>query len=140
MRIVLAAAVLGLSAVILGAWGAHGLPDLITHVHGNPLVTLGNGTVIDPIERWWESGVRLQMWHALALLALAALRLPRGNGAVASCWIAGTLIFAGTLYAMTLGGPRWLGAVTPLGGVLLILGWAILGVVAWRQHRQCTTV
>ena len=108
-----------LVAVALGAFAAHGLkarlaPDMLAV---------------------FETGVRYQMYHALALLAAAwaATRWP-GPFATASGWLflAGTLLFSGSLYALALGGPRWLGPVTPLGGMAFLAGWACL---AWAAAR-----
>lgn len=112
----LAGALLAVLGVALGAFGAHGLRSLLD------ATALG----------WWQTAVQYQMWHAIGLIALAALRL-RGTRLAAALLVAGTVIFAATLYLMALGGPRWLGAVTPLGGSLMILGWLAL---AWRvlQH------
>lgn len=77
---------------------------------------------------WWNIAVQFQMWTALAVLAL-------GIGGVAwmslPAWLltAGILIFSATLYLMALGGPHWLGAMTPVGGLLMIAGW---GLLSWR--------
>jgi uncharacterized membrane protein YgdD (TMEM256/DUF423 family) len=81
---------------------------------------------------WWNTAVQYQMWHAVGLVAIAALPLP-GRSAPAMFLAAGTLIFSGTLYVMALTGIRWLGAVTPVGGLLMIAGWTLL---AWRALRQ----
>lgn len=115
MRLVATGAVLGGFAVMFGAFGAHLLKSRIDAEQ------LG----------WWQTGVQYQMWHALAVLALGLsglvwVRLP--------AWMlaAGSLLFSATLYAMALGGPHWLGAVTPLGGLAMIAGWALL---AWRAAR-----
>ena len=106
-------AVFGLIGVAAGAFGAHALrerlsPDLL---------------------QVFEIGVRYQMYHALALLgvALMAARLPGPTLHLAG-WLffVGVLIFSGSLYALSLTGLRWLGAVTPLGGVCLLSGWACL--------------
>jgi uncharacterized membrane protein YgdD (TMEM256/DUF423 family) len=110
-----AGALLAACGVALGAFGAHGLRALLD----------------DSALGWWQTAVQYQMWHAVGLLALGAARLP-GSRLPAVLLTLGTVIFAGTLYAMALGGPRWLGAVTPLGGSLMILGWL---VVAWRALR-----
>ena len=112
-RPVLAAgALLAGLAVAFGAFGAHALRG-----------TLG------PVELgWWQTAVQYQMWHALALVALGAAALP-GTRLPASLLGGGTLLFSGSLYAMALTGERWLGAVTPAGGALMIAGWALL---AWR--------
>jgi uncharacterized membrane protein YgdD (TMEM256/DUF423 family) len=83
----------------------------------------------------FEVGVRYQMYHALALLAVAwaATRWP-GSAVHGAGWlfIAGTIIFSGTLYLLALAGPRWLGAITPIGGVAFLLGWLLLAWTAWR--------
>ena len=112
----LAGAVLAGIGVALGAFGAHGLRAILTEAE------LG----------WWQTGVQYQMWHAVALLAIAALPLERTKLAA---WLigAGTIVFSGSLYLMALSGARWLGAVTPIGGLLMIAGWTVL---AWRLARR----
>jgi uncharacterized membrane protein YgdD (TMEM256/DUF423 family) len=116
MRPTLAAgAVLAGTAVALGAFGAHALKATLS------AEALG----------WWQTGVQYQMWHGLALVALAAtgdarLKLP------SILLAAGALLFSASLYAMALGAPHWLGAVTPLGGLAMIAGWAL---AAWRVIR-----
>lgn len=107
--------------IAAGAFGAHALH---TRIPAGRLDT-------------WEIAVRYQVYHGLALLAVAwgTDRWP-GAGLQLGGWLllAGALIFAATLYAIALGAPRWLGAVTPLGGVCLIAGWLVL---AWRVwHAQ----
>jgi len=83
----------------------------------------------------FETGVRYQMYHSLALLAvgLAASRqaTPWLDGA-GWLFLAGIVVFSGSLYVMTLTGIRWLGAITPLGGLAFILGWTALAVAALR--------
>jgi uncharacterized membrane protein YgdD (TMEM256/DUF423 family) len=117
-RTLLAGALLGGLGVAAGAFGAHVLKD-----------ALGAGRL-----GWWNTAVQYQMCHAVALLALAALPVPRrGLAAALLAW--GTIIFAGTLYIMALTGLRWLGAVTPVGGLLMIAGWAVLAWSAWRIPR-----
>ena len=107
-------AVFGALAVITGAFGAHGLRERLTP---EDLAT-------------WEVAVKYQMYHALALMAVAALKAAglQIGGSTAWLFVSGIVIFSGTVYALALGGPRWLGAVTPIGGLLLILGWVTL---AW---------
>ena len=112
-----AGALLAGLGVALGAFGAHGLRDSLSPA------ALG----------WWQTAVDFQMWHAIALVALAAVDLP-GRRLAAAMLGAGVLIFSGTLYAMALTDARWLGAVTPLGGSLMILGWLALGVQALRRR------
>jgi uncharacterized membrane protein YgdD (TMEM256/DUF423 family) len=109
-----------LIAVALGAFGAHGLrariaPDMLAT---------------------FEVGVRYQMYHALALLAVGAVagRLPGGAVAAAGwLFVAGTVVFSGSLYTLALTGHRWLGAVTPLGGLGFLAGWAVLAWAAWSR-------
>jgi uncharacterized membrane protein YgdD (TMEM256/DUF423 family) len=84
----------------------------------------------------FETGVRYHLIHALALLAVgwATTRWP-GGWVAASGWLflAGIVVFSGSLYLMTLTGARWLGAVTPLGGLAFILGWLALALAAFRR-------
>jgi uncharacterized membrane protein YgdD (TMEM256/DUF423 family) len=107
-------------AVALGAFGAHGLKSRVTP----ELLAI------------FETGVRYHMYHALALLAVGWQVERSASGlAVAAGWlfVAGIVVFSGSLYAMTLTGARWLGAVTPIGGVCFIAGWALLAVAAARR-------
>jgi uncharacterized membrane protein YgdD (TMEM256/DUF423 family) len=109
----------GLVAVALGAFGAHTLRARLS----SDLLSI------------FETGVRYQMYHALALL-VTAWAVTRWSPAfsVAAGWlfVAGTVIFSGSLYALSLSGVRWLGAITPLGGVAFIVGWLCLALAAWR--------
>ncbi|MBI3965622.1 MAG: DUF423 domain-containing protein, partial [Chloroflexi bacterium] len=84
----------------------------------------------------FEVGVRYQMYHALALLAVAwaTTRFPSGLTVWAGwLFVAGTLIFSGSLYLLSLTGIRWLGAITPIGGVAFLAGWLCLILAAWRN-------
>ena len=123
-RWVAAAAVMGGLAVALGAFGAHGLKS---RVEPELLVT-------------FETGVRYQFYHALALLALALGPAPfwkrRPVHAAAWLWTGGIAVFSGSLYLLVLTGQRWLGAITPIGGVSLILGWAALLLAARRETDE----
>ena len=118
------AGVLGFLGVGMGAFGAHGLRTW--------LATLEDGA---RRAEWWETAARYHLIHAVAVL-LTAWLASRGEGlgarAAGVCFTFGVLVFSGSLYAMTLGGPRWLGAVTPIGGVLMMAGWAC---VAWSALR-----
>jgi uncharacterized membrane protein YgdD (TMEM256/DUF423 family) len=87
----------------------------------------------------FETGVRYQMYHALGLLVvgiLAARRPSRSLHLAGLSFTAGTLVFSGCLYALVLTGQRWLGAIVPLGGLLLILGWTSLGIAAARNSSS----
>lgn len=104
------AALLALSgaiAVIAGAYGAHG--------------ATGKAAI------WLTTGAHYQLVHAAAGLVI----LGKGRGPAAMLLL-GAALFSGTLYAMALGGPKWLGAVTPLGGLGMILGWMWLAVLYLR--------
>ena len=108
----------GFLAVGLGAFGAHGLKARLADV-ADGAKRLG----------WWETAAHYHLMHALALglVAFVIVRAPAARFAGVA-FLLGTLLFAGSLYVMALGGPRWLGAITPLGGLSLLAGWAIL---AW---------
>jgi uncharacterized membrane protein YgdD (TMEM256/DUF423 family) len=116
----LLAALFGGLGVALGAFGAHALRDRLT---ADLLAT-------------FETGVRYQVYHALALIGVvvAAARWPQSALPTAAGWlfVAGVLIFSGSLYALALSGQRWLGAITPLGGVAFLAGWLCLLIAAWR--------
>ena len=84
----------------------------------------------------FEVGVRYQMYHALALLAVgfAYSRWPRQLLAVSGwLFVAGTLLFSGSLYALALTGTRWLGAITPLGGLAFLAGWLCFAWSVWSK-------
>jgi uncharacterized membrane protein YgdD (TMEM256/DUF423 family) len=87
----------------------------------------------------FETGARYQMYHALALLAVAwaVSRFPDSQLPVIAGWlfVAGIVLFSGSLYLMALTGQRWLGAVTPFGGVAFIAGWACLLLAALRANN-----
>ncbi|HSM59236.1 MAG TPA: DUF423 domain-containing protein [Longimicrobiales bacterium] len=112
-------ALCALLGVALGAFGAHALRSTLSAADLEV----------------FETGVRYQMYHALGLFAVswASARWPDSPVAAAGwLFVAGILLFSGSLYVMVLSGQRWLGAVTPLGGVCFLVGWAIL---AWAALR-----
>jgi len=114
------------TAVALGAFGAHGLKDRLT----------------PELLAVFEVGVRYQFYHGLALLAcsLGPAALWRGPWMGRACWawLAGIVIFSGSLYLLSVSGQRWLGAITPIGGVAFLLGWAFALVAARGLHRAGT--
>ena len=114
-RLVTVGALLGAVAVTLGAFGAH----------------LLKGRIDAEALGWWHTAVEYQMWHAIAVFALGLSGL---RGARLSAWlfVVGAIIFSTTLYALALGAPKWLGAITPLGGLAMIVGWLL---IAWRATR-----
>jgi uncharacterized membrane protein YgdD (TMEM256/DUF423 family) len=109
-----------LLAVAAGAFGAHAL----------------RGRLVPDMQTVFETGARYQMYHALALFVTAGAftRWP-GGPVIAAGWlfVAGTVLFSGSLYLLALTGQRWLGAITPLGGLAFIAGWAAL---AWAALRS----
>ena len=111
------ACLLGSVGVILGAIGAHGLED--------SLATRETTAV-------WETAVDYQMWHAIVLLLIGrSASVSTGRWPVLLFSI-GVFLFSGSLYWLALGGPNWLGPVTPLGGLSLIAGWLCLFATVWR--------
>jgi len=114
------ASLMGLLAVAFGAFGAHLLK---AHLGADQLST-------------FDIGVRYQMYHAIALLAvaLAYAKWP-GKGLIASGWlfIIGTVLFSGSLYALSLGGLRWVVVITPIGGLAFLAGWLCMAWSVWRK-------
>lgn len=107
------AAAAGFLGVALGAFGAHGL---------QPILEERGTTAI------WQTAVHYWFYHTLALLAVgfASGLSPRLRFHTSLCWIPGMTIFSGSLFVLAAFGPRWLGAITPIGGLLLLAGWGIL--------------
>jgi uncharacterized membrane protein YgdD (TMEM256/DUF423 family) len=110
------AAISAFIAAALGAFGAHGLEDRLTV----------------EAEGWWDTATFYLLSHAVATLAIGLSGrtgwISRGGFALTF----GALLFAATLYAMALGAPRWFGAITPLGGLGMLAGWAMIGFGASR--------
>ena len=118
---IVAAALSGAISVIVGAFAAHGL-DLTTEAGRKA-------------RDWLQTGSQYEMIHALAMLAVVVLArsmLLNGRVAVAAqcLFLAGSVLFPGALYALAFNGPRWFGAVAPIGGTAFILGWLSLAVAA----------
>lgn len=104
-------------AVALGAFGAHGLKGVVN---------------VQQLE-WWHTATLYLFVHALGLLLVGLLiRLRYATQTTAFLLQIGIIIFAGSLYAMTLGAPRWFGSITPIGGVLMIAGWLWLALTTFR--------
>jgi uncharacterized membrane protein YgdD (TMEM256/DUF423 family) len=110
------AALNGFLAVALGAFGAHAITDA-------------------QAKAWIETATLFQLPHAVMLIALLAWR-PFNRGAHVAGWFlgVGSLVFACALYAIALGAPRGLAGAAPVGGVLMLLGWISVGVVAWAGN------
>lgn len=110
-------------AVALGAFGAHGLKNMVS---------------TQQLE-WWLTATLYLFVHALGLLLVGILiRLKYTTQTTAWLLQIGIVIFAGSLYAMTLGAPRWFGAITPIGGILMIAGWLWLAVSTFRLGQVKT--
>ncbi len=115
-------ALFGLLSVALGAFGAHGLKSVLA----------------DDMLAAFETGARYQMYHALALITAGWIgRTARGVWLSWAGWsfVAGIVLFSGSLYLLAVTGTRWLGAVTPLGGVAFLVGWAALAIGLWKEQR-----
>ena len=122
-----AGAIMGLLGVSAGAYGAHALKLTLTE----------RGMV-----QAWETAARYHLLHAVGLLAVAALAANLGPRAqrllrwTTHAWCAGTILFSGSLYWLALGGPRWLGPITPFGGIAFLLGWLLLAVTAFQKEPR----
>lgn len=114
---------LALAAVAAGAFGAHGLRARVT----------------PEMLAVFETGARYHMYHALALLVIAiAARDRPARGWTVAGWlfVAGIVVFSGSLYLLALTGVRWLGAVTPVGGAAFLAGWAVAAAGGARGLRD----
>jgi len=114
-----AGAIAAFVAAVLGAFGSHYLRTKLT----SEMLNI------------FEVGVRYQMYHALGLIAVAwaIARWPQANfNSAGWCFIVGTIIFSGSLYLLSITGLRWFGAITPIGGLAFLAGWAIL---VWAVNR-----
>ncbi|HWZ49573.1 MAG TPA: DUF423 domain-containing protein [Herbaspirillum sp.] len=122
-QLILAGAINMFIAVAAGAFGAHGLKQILSA----EMLAI------------WQTAVTYQMAHALGLLAVALL-LPRLQSGLAA-WagrsmLTGIVIFSGSLYVLALTGIRMLGAITPLGGVAFLLAWGLLATAAYRKGKN----
>lgn len=116
------AAISGFLSVVVGAFAAHGLKQILT-----PLA-------IETV----KTGVQYQIYHALALLFVGLWMSDKpatyGLKAAGLAFILGSFLFSGSLYALAVGAPRWLGPITPLGGLCFLMGWLMLAIAAWRTR------
>ncbi|MCQ8128145.1 DUF423 domain-containing protein [Methylomonas rivi] len=121
-RFMLFAAVAGFLGVAMGAFGAHGLKNVLSEHY------------LDI----YKTAVSYQMWHALLLALIAAL--PRQPCLTWAGWslVAGIVLFSGSLYLLAILKIGWLGMITPLGGLAFLLAWGLLAHVAFQHHRSST--
>ncbi|WP_192350606.1 DUF423 domain-containing protein [Algoriphagus sp. Y33] len=121
-QVIRTAAVLGMLAVGIGAFGAHGLKEILAET--------GRAET-------FETGVKYHFYHSLAIFLIGILALIKPEwkklNTAAILMVVGILIFSGSLYALSLTGISWLGAITPLGGVAFIAGWALVFVAASKN-------
>ena len=110
-RVALLIGVVGASAVLLGAFGAHALRGVLD--------ARGSGL--------WHTAVNYHVWHALALAVAAGLGRGRSGRVAMAAFAVGIVLFSGSLYALALGAPRWVGIITPFGGLAFVAGWLALG-------------
>ena len=110
-RVALLVGVTGASAVLLGAFGAHALRGVLD-ARGAEL---------------WHTAVNYHAWHALALAVAAGLGRGRSGRVAMAAFVVGIVLFSGSLYALALGAPRWVGIITPFGGLAFVAGWLALG-------------
>ena len=112
--------ILAFSAVLLGAFGAHALKETLS----------ANDSI-----QTWETAVRYQMWHAIALILLSMNSLSNPiPKMIGPCFAIGTILFSGSLYGLALDGPKWLGPITPLGGLSLMIGWLLLAYSCFKSE------
>ena len=109
---IVVASISGTLAVVCGAFGAHGLRGLV------PAESIAS----------WQTAASYHLLHSVALLALGLFAVQAGRPVrwPAGLWTGGILLFSGSIYLLVLTGQRWLGPVTPVGGLLLVAGWASL--------------
>ncbi len=108
----------GASAVLLGAFGAHALRNVLDAAH----------------YELWHTAVEYHFWHALALAIAVGVGQGKTLRAAVVAFVIGIVLFSGSLYALALGAPRWTGIVTPVGGLAFVIGWIALGLTL---HRRC---
>lgn len=118
-KLMIAGAVNGMLAVALGAFGAHGLKEKLSP------------EMLDV----FKTGVQYHMYHALALLlvALAASKLGDGVKWPGRLFLTGIVLFSGSLYVLSISDVKWLGAITPFGGVCFIAGWLLFAHAAYKK-------
>ena len=112
-----------LTGVGLGAFGAHGLKTMLA----------------PEMLAVYKTGVTYQMWHALGLILIALLRQQsRGKLLIWAGWsmFAGIILFSGSLYLLAILNTKWLGMITPLGGLAFLLAWMLVVIFAWRQNSD----
>ena len=118
----------GFIAVGLGAFGAHGLKNILDQRESLHV---------------WQTAVQYQFYHAVALLVLGVLVVALQNassnamiGTTGLFWVIGTILFSGSLYALALGAPKWMGMITPIGGLCFLIGWGFVVVSGFKWLKS----
>ena len=140
------AAILGFLAVLLGAFGAHGLSDsgFLERKYSQMEPKNISGMELPASYKYlqdFRTGIRYHMWHALALFGVGLVMLHQPSKLLSSaawCFVGGIVLFSGALYVLVIGGPKfggitW-GLVAPIGGTLQLIGWVVLSVAACRLN------
>lgn len=109
----------GASAVLLGAFGAHALRNVLDAAH----------------HELWHTAVEYHFWHALALAIAVGFGQGKALRIAVLAFAVGIVLFSGSLYALALSAPRWTGIVTPVGGLAFVVGWIALGITLCQQRR-----
>lgn len=128
-------AILAALAVVFGAFGAHGLETRLEAVYGDQQREIA-GLAVPATYKYlqdFKTGAEYHMYHALGLLALGVAAGQRSSArtshkVAAWCFVLGIALFSGSLYVLVLTGMRWLGAITPIGGTLMIIGWVSFSI------------
>lgn len=123
-------AVLAFFAVAIGAFGAHGLENFLQSRYSPTPQQL------DKRLHQFDVGVRYHLPHAIALMVLPAALPGRRYRPAACCLIAGVVLFSGSLYLLVVTNTAWLGAITPIGGLAWLVGWAWVAAVAAARGRR----
>lgn len=130
------AAICGCLGVVAGAFGAHGLQDHFVKLYGDTDPKIVVGVEVPAAQKYlndFNTGAEYQMVHSLALLAVGLLAVVRPSGllnAAGWCFLLGIMFFSGSLYGLSLLKMPVLGAVAPIGGTLMIVGWVLLAIAA----------
>ena len=119
--------IVGVLGISIGAFGAHALPNILAGLDEAELAKRKD---------WLETGVQYHMYHAAAILALALYPRATDFKFTAYAWLFGIALFSGCLYAMSMTGIKILGAIVPIGGVSLIVGWLMIGIAAFKKTAE----
>ena len=135
------AAVMGALAVVIGAFGAHGVDSYFETKYAETPDKTVTGMIVPASWKYmqdYNTGVDYHFYHVIGLLAvglLARTRKSKSLQVAGWCFLTGIVLFSGSLYALTLSGQTWLGAIAPIGGTAFIVGWIALAHAACRKQE-----